>query len=104
MTQCRIVNQDVHIIFIESDEVPIIKRLDNGTEIEFIDDNVSAIILPNFLNQLPPGLQFNELELETINEIDKDLIQIIFNIKGPKATNSIRATLDISSLHQKLYI
>ena len=39
MTQCRIVNQDVHIIFIESDEVTIIKRLDNGTEIEFNDDN-----------------------------------------------------------------
>ena len=103
MTQCRIHNNDLYIVFIESDEVPISIRLDNGTEIEFINDEVSAIVLPNFMLQLP-NIQFDKIWLEQIQEIDDDLIQIELRIQDGERINNINAKLDISSLNRKVYI
>ena len=104
MTQCKIFNNDLHIIFIESDETPISVRLDNGTEIEFINDEVSVIILSNFMLQLPMGINFNKIWLESIQEIDEDLVQIELRIQDGETINSINAKLDISSLNRKVYI
>lgn len=103
MTQCTIHNNDLYIVFIESDEVPISIRLDNGTEIEFINDEVSAIVLPNFMLQLP-NIQFDKIWLEQIQEIDDDLIQIELRIQDGERINNINAKLDISSLNRKVYI
>lgn len=103
MTQCTIHNNDLYIIFIESDEIPISIRLDNGTEIEFINDEVSTIVLPNFMLQLP-NIQFDKIWLEQIQEIDDDLIQIELRIQDGERINNINAKLDISSLNRKVYI
>ena len=90
MTQCTIHNNDLYIVFIESDEVPISIRLDNGTEIEFINDEVSAIVLPNFMLQLP-NIQFDKIWLEQFQEIDDDLIQIELRIQDGERINNINA-------------
>lgn len=104
MTQCKINNNDVHIIFIESDTIPNIIRLDNGTEIEFIDDDVSAIVLPNLMQQLPHGMSVDEISLDSIQEIETDIVLIVLNIKSGEQISNINVRIDISSLNQKVYI
>lgn len=104
MTQCKIDNNDIHIIFIESDEIPNIIRLDNGTEIEFINDDISAIVLPNLMQQLPYGMSIDEISLESIQEIENDIILVVLNIKSGGQISNINVRIDISSLNQKVYI
>ena len=101
MTQCKINNDDLSIVFFDSDDVPIVYRLDNGAEIELIDDEISMIVLPNFIQQIPfQPLNEEDIELGDIIEIDKDLLQIQLHIQD----KNINIKLDISSLDRKIYI
>lgn len=101
MTQCKLNNNDLNIIFIESDEVPTVYRLDNGAEIEFINDNVSMIVLPNLTQQIPfSPINDTDISLNSIKEIDKDLVEIQLIIQD----KNMNIKLDISSLNRKVYI
>lgn len=101
MTQCKLNNNDLNIIFIESDEVPIVYRLDNGAEIEFINDSVSMIVLPNLTQQIPfSPISDTDISLNSIKEIDEDLVEIQLIIQD----KNMNIKLDISSLNRKVYI
>lgn len=97
MTQVEIDNGDLRFIFNKyQDETPMIYRLDNGGELEFIDDECVGLVLPNFEQQLNRGI-INDIELENSTLSDDDFI---FNliIDGQNITGRI----NLSSLNSKI--
>lgn len=99
MTQCHINNEDLNIVFQETNEVPIVLKLDNGSEFDFVDDELVNICLPNFLRQIPNNIQFEEICFDKITWIDDNVIKVeLYIILPNKQRQSININVDISSL------
>lgn len=96
MTQANIdSNGDLHIIFNEkSDDIVTTYKLDNGAELDFINEDLIELILPNFEMQLGRGSLLG-LEI-TVNDVSLDDMTILFSldIQG----NTINGRVDCSSL------
>lgn len=96
MTQANIdSNGDLHITFSEkTDDVITTYKLDNGAELDFIDEELVELILPNFEEQLGRGSLLG-LEIK-LNDISLDGMIILFSldIHG----NIINGRVDCSSL------
>lgn len=96
MTQANIdSNGDLHITFSEkTDDVTTTYKLDNGAELDFIDEELVELILPNFEEQLGRGSLLG-LEI-TVNNVSLDDMTILFSldIQG----HTINGRVDCSSL------
>lgn len=96
MTQSKVMNGDLHIIFSEKndDDVVVVEKLDNGAELEFVDDNLVTLILPNFEAQLGRGpLSGLEINLKNVH-MDNDTILFNIDVEG----QSINGKVDCSSI------
>lgn len=99
MSQVKVVNGDLYIIFMEmKDDIFVSYKLDNGAEMDFSYDKLAQIILPNFEMQLGRGyLSDVPIELVGTQMNDEKLtlsIKIIEDV--------INITLDCSSLKGKI--
>ena len=96
MTQVEIDNGDLRFIFNKYTGTPIVYRLDNGGELEFVDEECVGLVLPNFEQQLNRGT-INNIELEDSSLNNDDFI---FNliIDGQNITGRI----NLSSLDSKI--
>lgn len=99
MQHVKIMNGDLHIIFKEYDEdVVMCYRLDNGSEMEVVDDELVGLILPNFESQLGRGsLSDKDIKLEDLKVEDEN---ILFRLEIDNQT--INGRIDCSSLNSKI--
>ena len=85
---------ELHIVFKEV-EIPIIFELDNNVLLEFDDDTLCSIVLPNFSNMLkmPINVQtaFTLSDLKIVDEI----MTITMNVNGEI---NININVNVSSL------
>lgn len=100
MSQVKIYNGDLYIIIKEIDDnVTLISyKLDNGAELDFYNDELVQLVLPNFEAQLNRGsllgLSIDLVDMQINNE------KIILSIKI--INDTINITLDCSSIMHKL--
>lgn len=96
MNQVEIINGDLYLIFNESNKKSpiIVEKLDNGAELNFIDDKLSSLMLPNFEQQLGQG-SLSGLEIK-LTDVHMDDFTILFtlNIDG----RNINGKIDCSSI------
>ena len=96
MTQAKLINGDLHIIFkeISDEDVITVHKLDNNAELNFVDNDFVSLILPHFEEQLGRGSLLG-LEI-TVNDVSLDDMTILFSldIQG----NTINGRVDCSSL------
>lgn len=97
MTHVQMDNGDLHFIFKKyEDKTPLIYKLDNGGELEFIDDEFVGLVLPNFEQQLNRG-HINDIKLENIHLENDD---VVFNIVVNG--QNIAGKVNLSSLDRKI--
>lgn len=84
MLQTDIINDDLFVVFQKeyNENNSQIVRLNNGIELEFINDELSSIMLPNLLQQLGGSDNINEITAENIVIDDKNIMHITLNIDG----------------------
>ena len=83
MVQARLNDAgDLLFIFKEGydEDLVVVYRLDNGAEVEFIDDECVAVVLPSFVARLNRG-DINSVELESFDIID-DVAHFNLDIGG----------------------
>lgn len=94
-------NGDLCIIFNEdkfNEDFLIVFRLDNGAELNFYDDEIVALILPNFESQLGRGpLLGLDISLDNITMQGDDIL-FNLNIQG----QNINGKIDCSSIKGKV--
>lgn len=97
MSQTNIINGDLYIIFQEVDGVLTSYKLDNGAEVDFYNDNIVQIVLPNFENQLGRG-KLDNVPMELVNTelIDDNHVKLSIKI----INDTINITLDFSSIEK----
>lgn len=100
MTQVKVKNGDLYIIYKDIDDVtPLISyRLDNGAELDFNNNDLIQIVLPNFESQLNRG-SLENIPIELV-ETKIDGTRMIFSIEIFNDTLNI--SLDYSSIMDKL--
>ena len=101
MTQARIDEfGNLNIIFneIDDDDVVLVAKVDNGAEIEYIDDTIYKVVLPNFEQQLNRGSLLG-LEIDITNIYMEDDI-LLFELKI--VNDFINCKVDLSSIDSKI--
>lgn len=101
MTQAKIDEfGSLNIIFneINEDDVLAVAIIDNGAEIEYTNDTIHKLILPNFEQQLNRGSLLG-LEIDIANIYMQDDI-LFFELKI--MNDSINCKIDISSINSKI--
>ena len=97
MVQVQVNNGDLRFIFKEYEDVtPIVYTLDNGGELEFVDDDFVALVLPKFEQQLNRG-HIEDIELNNMDLIENDFV---FNLTVDG--QDINGRVNISSLDSKI--
>lgn len=97
MVQVQIDNGDLRFIFKEyGDVTPIIYTLDNGGELEFVDDDFVALVLPRFEQQLNLGY-IEDIDLKHMSLVNDDFV---FNLTVNG--QDINGRVNISSLDSKI--
>jgi hypothetical protein len=98
MSQVKVVNNDLYIIFNEIDDVLISYKLDNGAEFDFYNNELAQIVLPNFESQLNRG-SLENVPIELVDTvIDDKKIKLSIKILN----DTINISLDCSSIIHKL--
>lgn len=96
MKQAKVYNGNLHIIFnnkIENQSA-IVYKLDNGAELEFVDDELVTLILPNFEQQLGIG-SLTEIPIDLKNiQMDNNFILFTLDIQG----QNINGRIDCASI------
>lgn len=96
----KVINGDLYIILQEvKDDVLVSYKLDNGAEMDFIDDELVQIILPNFESQLGRGA-LDSVPIKLLNSQFVDDSKLILSIQI--INDSINITLDCSSIQGKI--
>lgn len=98
MKQAKVYNGNLHIIFNDKieNQFAIVYKLDNGAELEFVDNELVALILPNFEQQLGIG-SLAEIPIDLKNiKMDNNLILFTLDIQG----QNINGRIDCTSIKQ----
>lgn len=100
MSQVKVVNGDLYIIFQEcKDDTLMSYKLDNGAEIDFfyndsMEYELSQLILPNFEAQVNRG-KLDSVPMELVNtQLTDDKVTLSIKILN----DTINITLDYSSI------
>ena len=100
MSQVKVVNGDLYIIFQECQDDPLMSyKLDNGAEIDFfyndsMEYELSQLILPNFEAQVNRG-KLDSVPMELVNtQLTDDKVTLSIKILN----DTINITLDYSSI------
>lgn len=96
MKQAKVYNGNLHIIFNDKieNQSAIVYKLDNGAELEFVDDELVTLILPNFEQQLGIG-SLTEIPIDLKNiQMDNNFILFTLDIQG----QNINGRIDCASI------
>ena len=75
---------ELHIIFNDDVDVPIVHKLDNNVVIEFDNDNdISAIVFPNFAAMLGRPIFPNEVFTISKTSFEDNFVEITLMWSGP---------------------
>lgn len=99
MTDIEVINGDLYVIFNKNEsDVLVSYRLSNGAEIDFFEDTLVQIILPNFEAQLKRGpLADVPIEYVSAQLIDCEIILVIKILN-----DKINIKINAESLKHKL--
>ena len=98
MSQIKIINGDLYIIFKENDDNILISyKLNNGAEFDFLDDELVQLVLPNFERQLNRG-SLSNVHMELL-DVQFDGTKLILPLKI--VNDTINISLDCSSMERK---
>lgn len=94
MSTVKIIGGNLHIVFNDSDEPAVVYKLDNGAELEFNNDTLSALILPNFERQLNIG-DLSNIDIALLDiQMQDSVILFTLDIQG----QHINGRVDCSSM------
>ena len=99
MTDIKVINGDLYVIFNKNEsDVLVSYRLSNGAEIDFFEDVLVQLILPNFEAQLKRGPLVNvPIEYISAQLIDCEIILVIKILN-----DKMNIKIDAESLKHKL--
>lgn len=104
MPQVKVENQDLYVIFKEVDDNAVLTsyRLDNGSEVDFFEDDLVQIVLPRFEVSLNRGpLENVPIEFIDIDFINNDF-DMAFILKVKIMNDDLNIRCDCSSLMHKI--